>query len=220
MKKILIVVSLLSLLGLSSTTYNINIDSKHYKSGILVEDYIETDAPIVPEEPVSDISNFLLSNGTTGISNYTNTSKVVSVVNAVLPEGYSYWEFTGSKYTMAGVSSVTNIGYSDGSRQTSVYGSNGKVYGFGTNTGKAYTTGNRLSILVKQPEGKVWFAKDGAWALSGNPEAGTGFIANYTDNTPLFPHLGSGSSGGASSQLILNSEDWVYYDNLMSWLEN
>lgn len=219
MKINIVIIATFMITNLFATEYRINLDNKHYKNSIVITPYVPEE-PETPILPVTDISSFLLSNGTTEIANYTTTTKTVQVTNGILPEGYSYLEFTGTIYTMAGVSSVNNIGYSDGTRQTSIYGSNGAVYGFGTNTGKTYTTGNRLSILVKQPEGKMWFAKDGFWALSGNPQAGTGFVADYADNTTLFPHLGSGSSGGASSQLILNSEDWLHYDNLMSWLEN
>lgn len=74
-----------------------------------------------------------------------------------------------------------------------------------------------MFVDVKQPEGLVWVAKNGTW--KGSPELGSGATADYTDGSTLYPHTGTGSSGGSTSTLYFNNSDWIHYDTLMSWLQ-
>jgi hypothetical protein len=219
---------LISAIGLLTTVnaseYKTSINSSSYNKNIKIELYTKPD--ILPEEPllpVANIADFVFPDGSTQIVGYGNTTRLVSVSNGVLPEGYSYWEYKTTRYGMVGVSSVASVSYSHGG-QTSIYCSTGGIYGFGLSTGVSCNESDRMSILVKQPEGLVWYAKNGSWTRgatsSGILSQSSGFIANYADNTTLFPHIGSGSSGGSTGTLYFNPEDWLHYDNLMSWLEN
>jgi hypothetical protein len=72
---------------------------------------------------------------------------------------------------------------------------NGTSYGgaFAYNNGGTTALGAGLtnngdvaSLAVDFDAGKIWFALNGTWVLSGDPAAGTGETFSFTPNTPLF----------------------------------
>jgi hypothetical protein len=85
------------------------------------------------------------------------------------------------------------------------YSNDGYVYnnGSGTNTSATWGSGDIAGIAFDADSGKLWFAKNNTWVLSGNPSAGTNpAFTGLTGNT-FFPAV-SDYGGGSTSNLVAN----------------
>jgi hypothetical protein len=85
------------------------------------------------------------------------------------------------------------------------YSNDGYVYnnGSGTNTSATWGSGDIAGIAFDADSGKLWFAKNNTWVLSGNPSAGTSpTFTGLTGNT-FFPAV-SDYGGGSTSNLVAN----------------
>lgn len=113
-----------------------------------------------------------------------NASGMHIGVRATLPlSGKRYWEIT---ITTKGGSGVVYLGVADTSMPLDIRvgfdthshgyasGSGGKVYNAVDDTyGASYTQSDVISIAYDADTGKIWWAKNGTWAASGDPAAGT-----------------------------------------------
>ena len=81
--------------------------------------------------------------------------------------GYGYYALTGNKYN---------------NRSSSSYGN-------------TYTTGDIVGFALDMDNGKIWFAKNGAWQASGDPVAGTNEAFSGLTGT-YFPQFSFNNSGG------------------------
>jgi hypothetical protein len=125
-------------------------------------------------------------------------------------------EFNATYASFIGVSSTLIF---DSSKSWLWYGNNGNFY-----NNSAYTVffgnyaySNRMSFLIKQPEGKLWIAKDGVWINSGNPELDLNITQQLDANQQYFP--ATGTTSGSTTNFHFSYDDWLYYDDLMSWLK-
>jgi hypothetical protein len=85
------------------------------------------------------------------------------------------------------------------------YSNDGYVYNNGsfTATGATWGSGDIAGIAFDADSGKLWFAKNNTWVLSGNPSAGTSpTFTGLTGNT-FFPAV-SDYGGGSTSNLVAN----------------
>jgi hypothetical protein len=85
------------------------------------------------------------------------------------------------------------------------YSNDGYLYNNGTPTNTSTTWGNGdiAGIAFDADSGKLWFAKNNTWVLSGNPSAGTNpAFTGLTGNT-FFPAV-SDYGGGSTANLVAN----------------
>jgi hypothetical protein len=77
-----------------------------------------------------------------------------------------------------------------------VYSSGGTVHLNGTllATYSSFTAGDVISVAYDCATGYVWVAKNGTWQNSGNPAAGTGFVATTTASTTGYIYAASAYS--------------------------
>lgn len=221
MKKTILILSIFNILTINASEYLITLDDKHYESSILVKDYI---APIVQDSPVvqdfysNDISHFTLSNGTTNSGNITTGGYIVPVNNGSFANGYTYYEFNATHHSFTGISSTLTF---DSANSWLWYGYNQNFYYNSAYQGVVGTYGisNRISFLIKQPEGKLWIAKDGVWMNGTDPEINSVATQQLTPNQQYFPAAATGTGAGSSTNFHFKYEEWLHYDSLMSWLD-
>ena len=76
-----------------------------------------------------------------------------------------------------------------------------------------YADNTICGVFVDMDNRKLWYAKDGAFTNSGNPQDGTNPNYTWTNNVPLIPHFVSFSSYGADS--VLNfGQDGTFAGNV------
>ena len=69
---------------------------------------------------------------------------------------------------------------------------NGSVVAFGSTWGP----GNTMGVALDADSGKVWFAKDNVWQMSGNPAAGTNPSYSNLTGGPFYATFGGNPGGG------------------------
>jgi len=69
-----------------------------------------------------------------------------------------------------------------------------------------YADNTICGVFVDMDARKLWYAKDGVFTNSGNPQDGTNPNYAWTNNVPLLPHFVSFSSYGADSVLNFGQE--------------
>jgi hypothetical protein len=223
MKNLKIIISILAVTITTniysvSNDYVMNLDQKQYNESISVEVYSTNEIEEIKYFDTNDISDFLLSNGTTYSGNITAGAYIVPVNNGAFPDGYTYYEFNATNKSFTGVSSTLTF---DTNNAWLWYGYNQNFHHAGSYQGTvgSYSIGNRISFLIKQPEGKLWIAKDGVWMNGTDPEIGSSPTQQLTPNQQYFPAAATGTGAGSSTQFHFSYDQWLHYDTLMSWLE-
>ena len=98
-----------------------------------------------------------------------------------LPSTDSKWYWEVEVESIGGINAV-QIGVHNWFSAGIEYGSDGNRYsaGGGTAYGNTYIAGDVISVaihrVVSLGEWRIWFAKNGVWQASGDPENGTGYI--------------------------------------------
>ena len=77
------------------------------------------------------------------------------------------------------------------------------------NTGVISSNGDRISVAVDIGAGKVWFAHNGTWLLSGNPAAGTNQANTIALTGTLYPAMRVGNDLQEGT-LYCSSGSFVY----------
>jgi hypothetical protein len=152
MKKYTLLIALLTTSIINASDYLITLDSKHYDDSVQVKEYIDTSKPVVPQYNLNNVSTVDYN----GNISYSRGCQCYTFFDESLTDGWSYMEFTlSNSYNVAASAGIAV----NNSMQSHYYGSNGSNF----------RNGDRISILVKLPEGKIWFAKNGSWT-TGNPK--------------------------------------------------
>ena len=123
-----------------------------------------------------------------------------------------YWEITASGANAAqlefGIADSTYIAGAGGQPDLSAhawiyYGATGSIYlaGSTSTAGPTFGVGDIISIAYDAGGGKIWFAKNGTWILSGNPGTGANPVGSGLSGT-MYAVIGEGA--GASAGGIAN----------------
>ena len=168
-----------------------------------------------------------LSNGTTPVfaegnlmmSSFSGSDISGSLANYALPASSGKWYFecfinapnNGDNYPFIGLtatiyaqSAAGGVDQRDLSINLGTGGSEKGTTHVGTITTDftsvgAYADNTVCGVFVDMDARKLWYAKDGAFTNSGNPQDGTNPNYVWTNNVPLIPHFVSYSGFGAGS---------------------
>ena len=192
-------------------------------SGISVTAGVTYDAMLdVPTNTSATVANYAVLNPLDTGANTTisdgNLKYVTSSNPAVgtcrgtfgVTSGKYYFEITAGSTANANTVGIANAnmnvttGLGDNANGWG-YSNDGYVYnnGSATNTSATWGSGDIAGIAFDADSGKLWFAKNNTWVLSGNPSAGTSpTFTGLTGNT-FFPAV-SDYGGGSTSNLVAN----------------
>lgn len=148
-----------------------------------------------PSDKGSDIT---LSNGNLTATKGSGTNWTAVRATIAPPSGKWYWEITAG--VIAGNGQDTGFGTASAAIDGSIgpYDNNTQGHGYRssggefvtnstvTATSSSWTTGDIIGVAYDADAGKLWWAKNGTWANSGNPAAGTGAIYTGT-GANLYP---------------------------------
>ena len=174
--------------------------------------------------------NPLASLPNTGVSTFSHGSTTCQGVNASYVNGGSSLQMTKGKFycevkyvatsdasraiigITQDVSEISRINQDSGSYNTFYVSSSGNknIEGSDSSYGDSYTTGDIISIAFDLDNMKLYFAKNGAWQDSGDPESGatgTGAVSGMTA-------VASSFSGG---YFFHSGSDSNSQNNTMSW---
>jgi hypothetical protein len=126
------------------------------------------------------------------------------VGNMGVTSGKYYWEGSFTSATVGAIGVVNKphghlyyVGYADTTAKSAGY-STTYVYnnGFGAAVGSlpAITQNDIIGVAIDMDNGKLYFSLNGTFINSGDPVAGTGFVASGLNGETIFPaisHLGS-----------------------------
>ena len=163
--------------------------------------------------PLVVTTNNSLSNGNLEASHTASTGwtgnpgasgYAMFVGNMGVTSGKYYWEGSFTSGTVGAVGVVNKpqghlyyVGYADTTAKSAGY-STTYVYnnGFGSAVGSlpAITQGDIIGVAIDMDNGKLYFSLNGTYINSGDPVAGTGFVASGLNGETIFPaisHLGS-----------------------------
>lgn len=207
-----IVLTTLMLINTSqASNYVVTLDDKHYQESISVTEYIAPESPSIPSNPVFNL-NDVTTNDYSGNVAWNRGCQCYSLLDENLSDGWSYLEFKlSNSYKVAAGGGVAM----NGSMISQLYGSNGSTF----------ANNSTISVLVKLPEGKVWYAKDGSWLSGANPR---NYLDGIDGGTPYFnfnPIEGdsvkfafySGTKSVTTSYNIYNNKsgrEYVHLENL------
>ena len=183
--------------------------------------------------PLSNGSNPVLAEGNLMMDSFSGSDISGSLANFALPPSSGKWYFecfinspnSGDNYPFIGLTATTysqsatmgvsqrdlsiNLG-TGGSEKNETYV--GSITTDFTSV-SAYADNTVCGVFVDMDARKLWYAKDGAFTNSGNPQNGTNPNYAWTNNVPLLPHFVSFSSYGADS--VLNfGQDGTFAGNV------
>lgn len=163
MKKLFLFSLLFFSSNLLAEQYLMTLEDKHYK-GYVVEKPVENDNSNQPSGFVlNDLSHVNYNGNTTwGAGCQCNL-----ILSGNLSDGWNYAEFRFSNWANVAAGGGLAI---NGSPASLYYGNNGTDF----------SNNQIISVLVKLPEGYVWYAKSGVW-IQGNPRD---FLNNVSDGNP------------------------------------
>jgi len=154
--------------------------------------------------------NALNNNSTLTNGNLTattdNAQKFGSSSTLGVSSGKFYWEMkVNATYLYTGVdyNPAEALRNNDPIRSHGwCYNADGSVYnnGSGSSFGNTFTTGDIIGVALDATNSKLYFAKNGVWQNSGNPESGstgTGAVS-ITANETYFAVMGDGGSSVSS----------------------
>ena len=154
--------------------------------------------------------NALNNNSTLTNGNLTattdNAQKFGSSSTLGVSSGKFYWEMkVNATYLYTGVdyNPAEALRNNDPIRSHGwCYNADGSVYnnGSGSSFGDTFTTGDIIGVALDATNSKLYFAKNGVWQNSGNPESGstgTGAVS-ITANETYFAVMGDGGSSVSS----------------------
>ena len=154
--------------------------------------------------PLALGTNFTTANGNLDASCSTSSNTMLKSTFG-LSSGKWYWESTLSSGTSSWSGSILkdNAGLSYSvlsSGDAYSYSNNGNKYNGQTASsyGDTYTTGDLVGVALDMDNGKIWFAKNGVWQASGDPEAGTNEAFSGISGTYLPAALLNTSTGIAN----------------------
>ena len=139
------------------------IDEKN----IIIDNIENENSNVNPSFNLNNISNLDYN----GLTQYSRSCQCYSYMDENLLEGWNFIQISlsNSFNVAAGAGIAIN-----GSVSTQYYGNNGSNF----------TNNQRIGILVKLPEGKVWFSKNDSW-LHGNPRD----YLEGDNNTPVSANI-------------------------------
>ena len=176
--------------------------------------------------PLSNGSNPVLAEGNLMMDSFSGSDISGSLANFALPPSSGKWYFecfinspnSGDNYPFIGLTATTysqsatmgvsqrdlsiNLG-TGGSEKNETYV--GSITTDFTSV-SAYADNTVCGVFVDMDARKLWYAKDGAFTNSGNPQDGTNPNYTWTNNVPLLPHFVSFGSYGADSVLNFGQE--------------
>ena len=182
---------------------------------------------------ISGSSSPVLAEGNLMMDSFSGSDISGSLANFALPASSGKWYFecfinspnSGDNYPFIGLTATTysqsatmgvsqrdlsiNLG-TGGSEKNETYV--GSITTDFTSV-SAYADNTICGVFVDMDARKLWYAKDGAFTNSGNPQNGTNPNYAWTNNVPLLPHFVSFSSYGADS--VLNfGQDGTFAGNV------
>jgi hypothetical protein len=186
----------------AGTTYDAMIDSPTLTSA--------TVANYAVLNPLDTGANTTISDG--NLKYVTSSNAAVGTCRGTfgVTSGKWYFEVTAGSTANANTVGIANAnmnvttGLGDNANGWG-YSNDGYVYNNGsfTATGATWGSGDIAGIAFDADSGKLWFAKNNTWVLSGNPSAGTNpAFTGLTGNT-FFPAV-SDYGGGSTSNLVAN----------------
>ena len=176
--------------------------------------------------PLSNGSNPVLGEGNLMMDSFSGSDISGSLANFALPASSGKWYFecfinapnSGDNYPFIG---LTATQYS----QSATMGINQRDLSINLGTGGSeknetyvgsittdftgvsnYADNTICGVFVDMDARKLWYAKDGAFTNSGNPQTGANPNYVWTNNIPLLPHFISFSGYGADSVLNFGQE--------------
>lgn len=150
-------------------------------------------------------TNLAFSNGNLTVANQTGTNTQWHSFRAAAALAKGYWEIhldNGGDILGVAPSSYpfSTNDQSIGNTATSVgwamWSSSIQQNGSLVFSTPSTATGDVIGVAYEQSTGHVWFSKNGVWLNSGNPAAGTGYVATITAGTVCYP---CGSCGGSTN---------------------
>ena len=176
--------------------------------------------------PLSNGSNPVLGEGNLMMDSFNGSDISGSLANFALPPSSGKWYFecfinapnSGDNYPFIGLTATTysqsatmgvsqrdlsiNLGTGGSEKNETYVGSITTDF-----TGvSAYADNTVCGVFVDMDARKLWYAKDGVFTNSGNPQNGTNPNYAWTNNVPLLPHFVSFGSYGADSVLNFGQE--------------
>jgi hypothetical protein len=186
----------------AGTTYDAMIDSPTLTSATVANYAVLNPLDTGANTTISDGNLKYVTSSSAGVGTCRGTFGVTS--------GKYYFEITAGSTANANTVGIANAnmnvttGLGDNANGWG-YSNDGYVYnnGSGTNTSATWGSGDIAGIAFDADSGKLWFAKNNTWVLSGNPSAGTSpTFTGLTGNT-FFPAV-SDYGGGSTSNLVAN----------------
>jgi len=182
---------------------------------------------------ISGSSSPALGEGNLMLDSFSGSDISGSLANFALPPSSGKWYFecfinspnSGDNYPFIGLTATTysqsatmgvsqrdlsiNLGTGGSEKNETYVGSITTDF-----TGvSAYADNTVCGVFVDMDARKLWYAKDGVFTNSGNPQDGTNPNYTWTNNVPLLPHFVSFSSYGADS--VLNfGQDGTFAGNV------
>ena len=183
--------------------------------------------------PLSNGSNPVLAEGNLMMDSFSGSDISGSLANFALPPSSGKWYFecfinspnSGDNYPFIGLTATNysqsatmgvsqrdlsiNLGTGGSEKNETYVGSITTDF-----TGVSNYADNTIcGVFVDMDARKLWYAKDGAFTNSGNPQDGTNPNYAWTNNVPLLPHFVSFSGYGADS--VLNfGQDGTFAGNV------
>ena len=179
--------------------------------------------------PLSNGSNPVLGEGNLMMDSFSGSDISGSLANFALPPSSGKWYFecfinapnSGDNYPFIGLTATTysqsatmgvsqrdlsiNLGTGGSEKNETYVGSITTDF-----TGvSAYADNTVCGVFVDMDARKLWYAKDGAFTNSGNPQDGTNPNYVWTNNIPLLPHFVSFGSYGADSIFNFPKEEYT-----------
>jgi len=176
--------------------------------------------------PLSIGSAPALAEGNLMMDSFSGSDISGALATFALPPSSGKWYFecfinspnSGDNYPFIGLTATTH-------GQSSTYGVSQRDLSINLGTGGAtnsstyvgtittdftgvsnYADNTICGVFVDMDNRKLWYAKDGAFTNSGNPQTGANPNYTWTNDVPLIPHFVSFSSYGADSVLNFGQE--------------
>lgn len=142
-----------------------------------------------------------LSNGNLTAAATASSPYSITFARAITgrTSGKYYWEV---KYDSGNATVVAMVGVCNGSASLSTYpGGDANGWGWYAYDGQLYTNnaavlslgtyaiGDTIDVAIDLATNKMWLGKNGTWANSGNPAAGTGQVTSSLSGT-IYPCVG------------------------------
>lgn len=163
-------------------------------------------------DPAKTGSGITLSNGNLTATYSSGTYGVMATTSHAATGKYYFeqlWStvYTGGNSPMGGVVLGTWV-YNTGSPTFNVAGawgiqsSGAYTYGDGSykGSGVTFANGDVLGVAVDLSAGKIWFAKNNTWILSGDPAAGTNATWTTLPASALYPAVRFSGGGVATAR--------------------